>query len=271
MRPAVTRFVLFLLLLSPSFAEILHLKIPSAALVDSTNIIIATPSTFQSGSAEVYPFIIMLHGWAGDETQWEQDADLQALADQHNILLVLPDGGYDGWWQDTDLLPGRDYDTHINKELKPWVIEAFNGSPDPQKQGVLGLSMGGYGAFLQVFTHPGEYAAASALSGVMDLIPRTDRWGLKLTLGEYVENKARWSAHNPIEMVETIDLNIIPPLQLICGRDDFVFSENVEIVKKLQNRGFEVEFLEEEGRHSHDFWKTHVGTSVAFVVSKMQR
>lgn len=269
MRPIVLQITLLLLLLSTSFAEILHLRIPSVALVDSTNIIVATPSAYQAGDGKTYPFIIMLHGWDGDETQWKKDADLQALANMHDILLILPDGGYDGWWQDTDLLPGRNYDSHIIKELKPWVIQTFSGSSNPQHHGVMGLSMGGYGAFLQAFTHPGEYAAASALSGVMDILSRSEKWGLKLALGNYTENEARWRSRDPISLVETLDPANIPPLQLICGRDDFVFDDNVEIATKLKAAGFSIEFLEEEGRHSHDFWKAHVNTSIAFIVSKM--
>ena len=258
---------MFFLLISVGYSEIHYLRIPSNALVDSTNIIIATPSDFNVKHPGGYPFILMLHGWDGDQTQWAKDADLQSLADEHDMLLILPDGGYDGWWQDTDLLPGRNYDTHIHQELKSWVISNFNGSSNTARHGVMGLSMGGYGAFLQVFLHPEDYAAASALSGVMDLSERTEKWGLKLALGDYKENEARWRARNPVDMVNTLDAGVIPPLQLICGRDDFVFTDNKVMANRLKAGGFSIEFLEEEGRHSHDFWKTHVNTSIAFLVS----
>lgn len=267
MKRFISATLIFLSQATFGTAEIYHLKMPSAALVDSNRIIVATPTTYNE--SQVYPFIIMLHGWSGDETQWEDDADLQFLADEHNLLLILPDGGYDGWWLNTDLLPGRNYDTHIHKEVKEWIILYFNGSSNPADHGVMGLSMGGYGAFMQVFRHPGDYAAASALSGVMDLLPRTKKWGLKLSLGEYPQHKTNWELHNPVMVVDSLDPEQVPPLQLICGRDDFVFGENVEIVTKLKAGGFSVEFLEEEGKHSHDFWKAHVNTSIAFLVSHM--
>ena len=270
MRKILIRILMHFLLISALLAEIHHSRIPSAALVDSTDIIIATPSSFSAQRAEAYPFIFMLHGWDGDQTQWEKDADLQFLADKHDILLVLPDGGYDGWWQDTDLLPGRNYDSHLYQELIPWVEKNYHGSPDPEKRGVMGLSMGGYGAFLQVFLHPEAYAAASSLSGVMDILSRRDKWGLKLALGNFPENEARWVSRDPLSLIATLDPNTIPPLQLICGRDDFVFKDNLEMVEKLRAGGFRVDFQEEEGRHSHDFWKAHVNSSIAFLVSHFE-
>ena len=92
--------VISLISFSSVHGEILHLKTPSVALSDSNRVIVATPSEFDPQQKGGYPFIVMLHGWSGDETQWEDDSDLQMLCDTYNILLVLPDGGYDGWWVD---------------------------------------------------------------------------------------------------------------------------------------------------------------------------
>jgi len=54
---------------SPALRDILHLKVPSVALSDSNRVIIATPTDFDPDSRGGYPFIVMLHGWSGDETQ----------------------------------------------------------------------------------------------------------------------------------------------------------------------------------------------------------
>ena len=264
-----TWLCLILLLTLPftAFGEIHHLKIPSKALVDSTRIIIATPANFNLHQAGGYPFIIMLHGWSGDETQWEADADLQLFCDRYKILLVLPDGGYDGWWIDAKRLPGRNYDTHIHREVPQWVISEFNGSNDPAKHGILGLSMGGYGTVMQALLYPHDYAAASSLSGVMNILLHPKSWGLKLALGEFEDNLQNWRDHNPVDLAKQANPDDAPAVLLICGRDDFTFEENVAMADILKEHGYPVKFMQDEGAHSHTFWKQHVGTAIDFIVT----
>ncbi|MCF7823688.1 MAG: prolyl oligopeptidase family serine peptidase [Candidatus Marinimicrobia bacterium] len=269
----VSQLVTLLLLfcfLPKAQAEILHLKLPSHALIDSNRVIIATPNSFDVNRAKRYPFIFMLHGWSGDETQWEDDSDLQALCDKYDVLLVLPDGGYDGWWIDTDYLPGRNYDSHLRQELKPWIITIFNGSDISAEQGIMGLSMGGYGSILQALKHPEEYAAASSLSGIMDITRHPDKWGLKWTLGDFTDSPANWHSNNPIDLIRTQNTYTGPALQLICGREDFAFQENLDMAAQLDTLGYAIDFLEDTGTHSHKFWKSHVEIAIKFIVDQFK-
>ena len=208
----------------------------------------------------------MLHGYSGDQTQWEADADLQLLCDTHDILLVLPDGGYDGWWLDTDLLPGRNYETHIHQEIKIWVVENYNGSREASQHGIMGLSMGGFGAFVQGLKFPGSYAAIASLSGVMDITLHVDNWGLSKALGEYSLNHAIWEAQNPLHLSQKVSRPSNPDFLLICGRDDFAFPENQSIAHQMMRLKYSIKFQEEAGAHTHAFWKTHVGSAVEFIV-----
>ncbi len=255
---------------STSYGKIHSLKIPSMALADSNRIIVATPQTFDPYKKGGYPFIVMLHGYSGDETQWQDNADLQALSDLYDILLVLPDGGYDGWWIDTDLDQGRNYATHIHQELTIWMVLQFNGSTKASQHGILGLSMGGFGAFYQALVHPKDYAAAVSLSGVLDITRHQDSWGLIKALGPYSENRDNWEAHNPLHLAQRPVPRQGPDLLLICGYDDFAFAENQAIAHQLERLGYSARLQEEEGAHTHTFWKAHVAESIDFIVSHFQ-
>jgi len=252
---------------SPIYGKILHLKTPSMALADSNRVIVATPTTFSLTKKNGYPFIVMLHGWSGDETQWRDDADLQSLSDLYNIILVLPDGGYDGWWVDSAVLPDRDYDTHVQQELKIWIVENFNGSKNPLQHGIMGLSMGGFGAFNQALRYPENYAAAASLSGVMDVTRHTSNWHLTNALGPYSENSFGWESSNPLHLARLKGPKVSPALLLVCGRDDFSFAENQEMAKILDSTGYDITFKIEEGAHTHIFWQTHVGAAIEFIVA----
>ena len=243
------------------------MKAPTTALSDSNRVIVATPSQFDPHRIGGYPFIVMLHGWSGDETQWEDDSDLQGLSDTFEVLLVLPDGGYDGWWVDSEVSPGRNYGTHIHEEIKIWMVANFNGSMDPSNHGIMGLSMGGFGAITQVLMHPDNYAAAASLSGVMDITRHTENWHLTEALGLYADDPDRWQRNNPYHLAEQQAPVISPDMLLVCGRDDFTFKENQEMAIRLELKGYKIVFREESGTHSHIFWKTHVESAIKFIVS----
>jgi len=267
--------LLALLFVLPSFSsvfgDILHLKAPSVALSDSNRVIVATPSQFDLHLRSGYAFIVMLHGWSGDETQWEDDSDLQALCDTYNVLLVLPDGGYDGWWVDSEVSPGRNYDTHIHQEIKIWMVENFNGSKKPSQHGIMGLSMGGFGAISQALKYPKSYAATASLSGVMDITRHTENWHLTNALGLYADDPDRWERNNPLHLAERKAPRRSPDILLICGRDDFTFKENQEMARLLDDMKYDSVFREEAGTHSHIFWKTHVESAIKFIVSHFSR
>jgi len=266
------RYILVVsLILSSAIGAIHYTRMPSKALSDSNRVIVATPTDFNSEKRGGYPFIMMLHGWSGDETQWDEDSDLQFLADQYGVILVLPDGGYDGWWVDNKFVSGRDYETHLLKEVKPWIISDFNGSKKKQQHGIMGLSMGGYGSFVQALKHPRQYAAAASLSGVLDITVHTDNWKIANALGDFAENQDHWMANNPLDLSKRKPKRYEPDLLMICGRDDFTFKENQALAAQMVELGYPALLKEEAGTHSHDFWKTHVNTAIEFIVLNMKK
>ena len=255
---------------NPLFGKIHKLKVPSVALKDSNRVIVATPKGYNPTLKGGYPFIVMLHGYDGDETQWAKDANLQELCDTYNVLLVLPDGGIDGWWVDTELLPGRNYETHIHQEIKIWMVKHFNGSIQSSQHGILGLSMGGFGAFLQALKFPESYAAAVSLSGVVDITRHPDNWHIVNALGAYSDNPENWKTNNPYHLLQKAAPKNSPDLLMICGRDDFTFAENQATEQQIKKYGYSGELQEEAGTHSHAFWKTHVPAAVDFIVENFK-
>jgi len=258
-----------LLCISNASARVQHLSMPTAALTDSNRVIVCTPIDFNPQKAGGYPFIIMLHGWSGDETQWEQDANLQYQSNRYGLLLILPDGGYDGWWLDASHQTGRDYATYLHEELPPWIETHFNGSSNSAHHGILGLSMGGFGTLLQVLHFPDDYAAAASLSGVMDITRHSQSWGIATALGPLDGNLKNWQANNPLTLASNPAPANSPAILLICGRDDITFAENQDMVRQLQVSGYPATLQEEAGAHTHIFWKTHVGEAVAFLASHL--
>lgn len=250
----------------PTIAAIEHLKVPAPGLADSNRTIIATPTSFDVTRPERYPVILMLHGWSGDETQWEKDAPLQNIADKYNILLVLPDGGYDGWWSDSKFRPNRNYETHIVKELLPYLEKNYHATQSRDQRGLTGLSMGGYGSIALLLRNRDVFCAAASLSGIMDIVAHGTQWGLLQTFGDQSTDLPEWQANNPLDLIEQLPGRKLPPMFLICGSEDFAYQENRAMAEKLYDDGAAFLFLFPPGTHSHPFWQENIGEAVKFLM-----
>ena len=134
----------------------------------------------------------------------------------------------------------------------------------------MGLSMGGFGAFLQALKHPESYAAAVSLSGVMDITRHLDSWGLINSLGKYSDNPKIWESQNPLHLTQKAKHNSTPALLLICGRDDFAFAENQAMAHQMRRMGYPGKLREEAGAHTHTFWKAQVDSAISFIVSNFK-
>lgn len=261
-------FLSVLIFTGVSRGEIHQVKVPTAVLADSNRTIIATPATYDAQRSVRYPVILMLHGWSGDETQWKNDADLQALANRYDLLLVLPDGGYDGWWADSQTQPRRNYERHIVDELLPWLEEHYHATQSNNQRGLTGLSMGGYGSIALLLRNPDVFGAAASLSGITDIIAHGTQWGLLETFGDQEANAEYWRAHNPLTMIDDLRGRKIPPIFIICGTEDFAFQENLAMAELLNEKGAKFLALFPPGTHSHPFWKEHIGGAIKFLVEQ---
>ena len=62
---------------------------------------VITPDVY--GEKEAYPVIYLLHGYSDDYTGWAKEGVVGRLSDQYGIIFVMPDGGYDSWYFDSEI------------------------------------------------------------------------------------------------------------------------------------------------------------------------
>jgi S-formylglutathione hydrolase FrmB len=112
------------------------------------------------------PLVIMLHGDGGNHTNAVSGmSPAQALALRAGgaplapMAMVTVDGG-NGYWNPH---PGDDPMGMLTRELIPLCRRRGLGGA-PTQIGVMGISMGGYGALLLAEKHPGLVAAVAAIS-----------------------------------------------------------------------------------------------------------
>ena len=225
-----------------------------------------------------FPVVLLLHGaWDGPEIWLEQlgPKGLKSLADQHGLILVMPDGEPFGWYLD-----GREtaIETYIMAELLPHVLKN-QPLADSGKLGICGLSMGGHGALTLALKHPGTFKAVSSLSGLTDLAshaggghPVDSQLAIHKVLGPAGENGELWRPHSAAALAEKhFESFKGTPLLIGVGRDDrLTVEENRNYHRLLNQLGLKHVYQETAGAHDWNYWSGRIPVHLEFMAEHLQ-
>jgi S-formylglutathione hydrolase len=116
-----------------------------------------------------------------------------------------PSGAYDfglgaGFYVDATQTPfARNYRmwSYVTQELPELIAAHFPA--DPNRQSILGHSMGGHGALVMALSYPERYRAATAFSPIVatSQVP----WGIKALGGYLGDNKQAWRKHDTVALI----------------------------------------------------------------------
>jgi S-formylglutathione hydrolase len=88
--------------------------------------------------------------------------------------------------------------SYVTQELPALVSEHFPADPD--RQSILGHSMGGHGALTVALRHPTRYRSASAFSPIV--APSQVPWGIKALGGYLGSGREAWRKHDAVALIE---------------------------------------------------------------------
>ena len=212
---------------------------------------VITPDGYWKGKS--YPVVYLLHGFSDNHLKWAEDGHLGRLADQYDVIVVMPDGGFSSWYFDSPVMPEYKYETFITKELIPAVDKKYRTLPDRSGRAVTGNSMGGHGAMYLAIRHQDLFGSVGCLSGGVDIRPFPNEWHISQRLGnigEYPENWENNTVINMVHMLKPGSLNIA----IDCGSGDFFYEVNCNLHKKLLEAEIPHEFTSRPGYHNWEYW-----------------
>jgi predicted peptidase len=108
-------------------------------------------------SAFRYPVLWLLHGHGGDGTGWLRETELTRDLQRYPIVVVLPsvkNSFYVNSWAD----PTSRYEDFVVRDLHDDVVRRY--AVDTLREGIAGLSMGGYGALMLALRYPRRFRFA---------------------------------------------------------------------------------------------------------------
>jgi S-formylglutathione hydrolase len=228
------------------------------------------------------PVLYWLSGLTCSEEIFMTEAQAQAHAKKHEIILVVPDTspkntGIEGEDDAYDLGSGASFYvdatepkwekhyqmyTYITQELRHLVESNF--PIDSNKRGIFGHSMGGHGALVLGLRNPDLYRSISAFAPICH--PMKAPWGIK-AFAEYLGKDQRaWAAYDANELLKTTKSRT--PILIDQGTEDEflpteLFTDAFE--KTVTSAKYPATIRRQMGYdHSYFFISTFIEEHIAF-------
>lgn len=244
-----------------------------------------------------WPTLWLLHGCCGDYTSWTELTDVAEISELRDVLVVMPEAGWNGWysdWWNQGEGEGDDWETFHTEELSHLLQHGFGAS---SHRAVAGLSMGGQGALLYAARHPGMFSAAASYSGSVHPLDTRESIDRLMEFfghdgndptnvwGDPVEQRHIWQAHDPFFLAQRLKRI---PVYLAVGdgtagpydtpgafsalEADF-HHQNLELAERMERLG--AEQLETNfygpGTHGWDYWERELHASLPMLLGAIDR
>jgi S-formylglutathione hydrolase FrmB len=225
--------------------------------------VVIKPASYEKKNSR-YPVVYLLHGAMGVSTNWIRKVpELQAMADEQQLLIVCPDGSVNSWYFDSPVDSTFKYETHVGTEVPTFIDANYRTIADRKARAIAGLSMGGHGALFIAFRHAETFGACGSMSGALDVSLIKRGFDVSKRLGDTIANLKyynEWSVLNVIENYPKDSLAII----VDCGTSDFIYSMSKAVHDKMMKLKIPHDYIERPGKHDWFYWANAVRYQLVF-------
>jgi S-formylglutathione hydrolase FrmB len=238
------------------------IQVYSKSMQKNIPVVVIKPDNYTT--VNELPVVYLLHGYSGNHLDWiKKSKGFEKVADQYNLIIVCPDGGFNSWYWNSPVDPKSQYETFVSDELVKSIDAKYATIKDRTGRAISGLSMGGHGALFLAFKHQDVFGAAGSMSGGVDIRPFPNNWDMAKQLGTFAEQPDRWEKNTVINM-----LNLLTPNSLAiiidCGTDDFFFKVNENLHQQLLYRNIPHDYITRPGAHNWPYWTNSVKYQLLF-------
>ncbi|MCU0371139.1 MAG: alpha/beta hydrolase-fold protein [Bacteroidales bacterium] len=283
----LTIFVLFAFGLS--FAQgglriMESLVMPSRILNQDVKFSVCLPPGYYKGDRS-YPVVYLLHGLGDDEASWLEYGRISQFAstatemgDIVPMIFVMPQGFRT--YYVNDYKGSFLYQDMFVKEFVPYIDSMFRTRADSQYRGLMGYSMGGFGALVLHLQYPGIFGSAVPLSisirtdeqYITEYGPEWDeQWG-RLFGAVGIEGPGRitdyYKKNNPFHIIPDIPSSEYNKFRIYIDNGDkeqTLCRSNEELHILMRNLNFPHEFRVREGGHSFSYWCSALPDGLRFI------
>lgn len=155
-----------------------HLKVHGVSLEGNLegdaadrDVLVFLPPSYAKDKHRRYPVVYALHGFFIGAEQWSHEIHVPQTIEgafaqgAHEMIVVLPDSKtvYDGSMYSSSVTTG-DFERFISHDLVAYIDAHYRTIPDRLSRGLVGHSMGGYGATRIGMKHPDVFGSLYIMS-----------------------------------------------------------------------------------------------------------
>ncbi|MBK9382270.1 MAG: esterase family protein [Chitinophagaceae bacterium] len=257
--------LLFTLLISYCIkaAAVDTITIYSTAMQKEYKCVVIQPTVLPDKNAPL-PVVYLLHGHGGWYANWIiRVPQLKDYADQYQLMIVCPDGGYNSWYLDSPLDSTVRFETYVSKEIPAYIDAHYNTIKDRKARAITGLSMGGHGGLFLGFRNAERFGACGSMSGGVDLQPFPKNWQLAQKIGDTLNYAANWKNYSVINVIEDYPEDSVAII-IDCGNEDFFINVNHALHEKMLKLKIPHDYIERPGKHDWNYWRNAVQYQLLF-------
>ncbi len=242
------------------FSEVLHMSVNLNVVLPQRLEII---NPVNGGHfAPPYPMLYLLHGYNGDHTVWARRTSVERYAVERGIAVIMP-SAHNSFYTDGD--KGFRYWTYISEELPKICRDLFPQiTTEPEQTFAAGLSMGGYGAFKLGLALPERFRGVASLSGALDAAALAERIRRENPDGDSAQlfggKEITGSGDDLFALADKAlrEGKRLPELYQWCGRQDFLYQDNLRLREYMLEAGVRLTYEEGDGDHQWKYWDTGI-------------
>jgi S-formylglutathione hydrolase FrmB len=253
-------YLLFIIVAFSAFAgKVDSVTVYSKAMKKGLPCTIVLPKKYKA-KGNAYPVLYLLHGYSGWHSNWIQRVPaLSNLSDSFQTIIVCPEGGYNSWYFDSPLDSSSQYETFVAKEVPAFIDAHFNTIKNRNGRAISGLSMGGHGALYLATRNKDIFGMAASMSGGVSLFESKGKYEISQKIGD----SSTWNNYSVLQSIDSLKaVNL--PIFFDCGVDDFFIGGNRALHEKLMRLKIPHTYMEREGGHNWEYWKTSIRYHMAF-------
>ncbi len=252
---------------------ILHVRFLSQALKRTVPCVVILPSdkimSYGRSQREKRPLktLYLLHGLIGDCNDWTLNTNIQRMAEDRNLAVVMP-SGENRFYVDGHT-PNSNFGEYIGRELVDVTRSMFPLSHGREDTFIAGFSMGGFGAIRNGLKYYNTFGRIAVLSGALQMfeVPpkQVPGWSLfdehaafgDIALAAETDRNPR-TAFNLMKAATNGERAFWPKLYMACGEQDALLPVNRSLCDFLRQGGMDVTWTQTSGGHNWDFWRAQL-------------